>query len=388
MGFFTELVDMVSKVAESTKYDTVLPKFALEEISNFADNHSITELQFNECIGWEDYDNKLLKIKKLDLSNKNISEIPRYLSLLLEECKIESLSLRQNNIQEIPWNFRVKDCYNLKELDMSHNFISEIPKDFELPWSLTNLNLSFNNISKLPFDYRFSNKIKLKTLNLSNNNFHRSLVYGADLSPDIEYLDLSYNQLSEFNIVCVGKLKILKINNNNISKKLDSTLMKIFSNNGSSYDNNPFCKNTSMIYADIVKELDVTLTPKRFLTNSDEIKARDIFDNYKYNLDVIYLEHDKLNEHDSKAIKVYFYDSGRYNYMGDTEVLDFPLKNKKYFIGYIQKKFISVDADGIEITKDKTKLINNFCFNNGELLNIRATSWKAKVHLEKTEKVN
>ena len=240
MSFLGKFVSAVSDIVEATKHDTEISYLALKEVRIFAREHEISELQFNDGISWEDYSSKLLKIKKLDLENKGISKLPPFLSLFLKESNVESLSLKANVIEEIPWNFRIKDCYKLKELDISHNKISEWPKDFELNSSLKKLDFSYNNINDIPFDLRFN--YWLESLNLSNNNFEGSFGYGDSTSFELKYLDISHNQLSRFFIRDIGKLTTLNICNNNITEKLHPDLKKVLEHSNSSFTSNPIFK--------------------------------------------------------------------------------------------------------------------------------------------------
>ncbi len=259
MGFFRDLIEIVSDakeavtdvatdvagvvtdVAESMKYETQIDYIALKPIRDFANDHQITELQFSGCITWEEYDKKLLEIKKLDLSNKGINKLPSMFSLFLKQSNVKALSLKANNIEEIPWNFTIKDCYKLRKLDLSHNKISEIPENFIID-RLKILDLSYNNISDLPFNHL--HRHWAETLILSNNKFEGNFEYDSFLSPNLKKLDLSYNQLKNFYVRDKGVLTTLKINNNNIAGKLHPDLKKVLEHSDSSFKNNPIYQNS------------------------------------------------------------------------------------------------------------------------------------------------
>jgi len=242
---------VVSDIAEATNHDTKIVYVLLKDIRAFADTYQITELEFDENEdwdtfdrdeSWEDYDKKLLRIKKLDLSNKGLTEIPTSLMLFLEESNIETLILRSNDIKEISSTYSFKKCDSLRKLDLSHNKISELPKDFDVNSSLKKLDLSHNKISNLTFGLNFSGQ--LKTLILSNNKFKGVFQYEDRIPTHIKKLDLSYNQLKDFNVRYeVGELRILKINNNKITEKLHPGLKKVFEHDDSSFDNNPIYQN-------------------------------------------------------------------------------------------------------------------------------------------------
>lgn len=240
MSFFGKFVSAVSDIVEATKHDTEISYLALKEIRAFANEHQITELQFNGCLSWEDYNIKLLKIKELYLDNKNISKLPPFFSLFLKGSNVETLSLKANAIEEIPWNFVIKDCHKLKKLILSHNKISEIPEDFIID-NLKILDLSFNIISDLPFNHL--HRHWAESLLLSNNKFEGSFEYDSFLSPALKKLDLSYNQLENFSVRDKGVLTTLKINNNNITEKLHPDLKKVLECSDSSFENNPISQN-------------------------------------------------------------------------------------------------------------------------------------------------
>jgi hypothetical protein len=242
MSFFGKLVRVVSDVAESMKYDTKIMQPALKELRDFANKHQISELQFSGCLSWEDYEKKLLGIKNLDLENKGINKLPDYFSLFLKDSNVESLSLKANDIEEIPWNFTINDCNKLRKLDISHNKISEIPENFIID-SLEILDLSYNNISDLPFNHL--HRHWAKALVLSNNKFEGNFEYDSFISPMLKKLDLSYNQLKNFYVRDKGVLTTLKINNNNIAEKLHPDLKKILESSESSFENNPIYQNSN-----------------------------------------------------------------------------------------------------------------------------------------------
>lgn len=242
MSFFGKLVRVVSDSVGDCKYDTKISQSALRELRDFANKYQISELQFSGCLSWEDYDKKILEIKNLDIENKGINKLPDYFSIFLKESNIESLSLKANAIEEIPWNFFIKDCYKLKKLNLSHNKISKIPEDFIID-NLEILDLSFNNISCLPFNHL--HRHWARSLLLSNNKFEGNFEYDSFISPALKKLDLSYNQLKNFYVRDKGVLTTLKINNNSITEKLHPDLKKVLERSDSSFENNPIFQNSN-----------------------------------------------------------------------------------------------------------------------------------------------
>ena len=83
----------------------------------------------------------------LNLSNKNLHEIPDYIFDLNE---LEELNLSNNKISIIPNN--ISNLTNLKILDLSNNQIIEISNNISFLTSLEYLNLSNNRITKIPIN--------------------------------------------------------------------------------------------------------------------------------------------------------------------------------------------------------------------------------------------
>ena len=90
-------------------------------------------------------------------------------------------------------------AYRLEYLDISHNLLREIPRNF------------------------FQNNHIMKTLIMSNNQIRSLRPEVFQPMKQIEFLDLSNNQLQTFNkklMKFASKLKVLKLNGNNIGPSL------------------------------------------------------------------------------------------------------------------------------------------------------------------------
>ncbi len=128
---------------------------------------------------------KEAKVKHLDLSNKDINELPDEIGSI---TSLTSLNLSYNEIEELPDSIcklsglqelfllrnRIKKLPHgisalskLKTLDISFNPISGLPADFGYFKSLEYFDASFCKIRRLPID--FSNLISLKHLILDDN---------------------------------------------------------------------------------------------------------------------------------------------------------------------------------------------------------------------------
>jgi len=127
------------------------------------------------------------KKTKLDLSNKDITELPpeicnlvnlkelnlsynSLVSLPPELCKLkklESLLLLRNELKDLPDEIGM--LTGLRTLDVSYNPIKEFPPSIGTLTNLQNLDASYCELTKLPLE--FINLLSLKNLYLENNRF-------------------------------------------------------------------------------------------------------------------------------------------------------------------------------------------------------------------------
>jgi len=125
------------------------------------------------------------KHTKLDLSNRDISEIPEAIGQLteLEElnlsyncitalpdsignlCKLKTLLLMRNDLQSL--NPGLCQISRLKLLDISHNKLTSLPAEIGELSELTSLDASYCRLEKLPVE--LINLLSLKALYLENN---------------------------------------------------------------------------------------------------------------------------------------------------------------------------------------------------------------------------
>ena len=123
-----------------------------------------------------------------------------------------SLSLHNCALFDIPVEL-LKLPPKLQNLDLSENYLSEIPN--EVKWEkLKNINLSINCFSSWPCIFH-SNSFHLKTLILSFNDFSLASIPSQPL-PELENLDISYCNLLNFPtfILQSKNLEILNIRGN------------------------------------------------------------------------------------------------------------------------------------------------------------------------------
>lgn len=137
----------------------------------------------------EDYIKDLVKkgqtIQNLDLSGKELTEVPD-----LSKLEIVNLDLSNNRLSSIDYNKLPK---NLNSLDLSNNIINgkfHIKSDSNI--NIDTLNISHNNLEYIAVD------VPIYKLDVSHND---ATIVSFDHS-NIEYLDISYNKkhsnLTEF----------------------------------------------------------------------------------------------------------------------------------------------------------------------------------------------
>jgi len=100
----------------------------------------------------EDYEIKYLikrikntECKHLDLSNKDITELPEEIGELTE---IETLDLSFNHISKLPES--IVNMVNLKELFLMRNSLTKLPENIGKLQNLKSLDVSFNPLKMLP----------------------------------------------------------------------------------------------------------------------------------------------------------------------------------------------------------------------------------------------
>ena len=103
--------------------------------------------------------------KELDLSNQGLTEVPKY---VFERTQLEVLNLSNNKLTgAIPGEIRFLS--NLKNLNLSNNLLTGVPAEVGQLSKLETLDLSNNQLTGLP--YELGNLQNLKTLNISGNNY-------------------------------------------------------------------------------------------------------------------------------------------------------------------------------------------------------------------------
>lgn len=177
--------------------------------------------------------NRYQSLNKLILSNNDLVFFP---IKELENLKhLKKLDLSNNQLDNIHSDI-FKHLNDLEDLNYSHNLlwgfdISILNTDS----SLSKFNLSHNQINNLK---RSSENIttKLKILDVSHNNFNNLNFFDDFL--ELEYLDLSFNNLISLpakSLLRLQHLKILYINNNHLLdlnfENLPLSLLELYAKN-------------------------------------------------------------------------------------------------------------------------------------------------------------
>ncbi|SHE67344.1 Leucine Rich Repeat [Bacteroides luti] len=189
------------------------------------------------------------QITKLDLSNRNLTEVPQE---IFQCINLRKLILSNNLINNIPP--QIVSLRKLKVLDLSHNKISQLYANvFKLP-ALETLNISYNSLNKIPHQIKESN---IKNLLVQNN-----LISNIDVKAisELEKLNISYNKLTSFVLKqgdfnlrhlwisdnpikkfqiskpCVPNLRHIHVYTSEIASDCSLEYMKLAIKKGNSYD--------------------------------------------------------------------------------------------------------------------------------------------------------
>lgn len=159
-----------------------------------------------------------MRIKKINLHNNNLSNIPS--SEYLEEMRVSNNKIKDKVVVNCP---RLKiliannndisklsvESDNLNCLDVSHNVLKSI-NICSSP--IVNLNLSFNRFDHKVVEYlnKSACRLTLKRLNISNNLLAGDLDFSA--FENLTYLDISFNGVKS--VVLPDSLQYVVCNNN------------------------------------------------------------------------------------------------------------------------------------------------------------------------------
>ncbi|XP_014669029.1 PREDICTED: chaoptin-like, partial [Priapulus caudatus] len=164
----------------------------------------------------------LTNIELLDLSNNELLSFPLEALILLtsQQKPLKRLSLARNLIAELPVD---SERLYVRELDLSHNTIGRVERDFfyDVGYSLESLDLSHNVIADIPTS-AFANLRKLTRVSLRGNRVTRLFEHSR-----VEYLDAAQNNFTTFSLVDLTRLPRLgqlDLSGNRISQFLSTTV--------------------------------------------------------------------------------------------------------------------------------------------------------------------
>ncbi|XP_060071463.1 leucine-rich repeat-containing protein 20-like [Ylistrum balloti] len=129
----------------------------------------------------------------LDLSGCGLMKIPDAIYMVLRGTTIRTSNLSRNQLQKVPpklpANFKL-----LQELNLSQNFLSELPGEMSLMSELTALDLSMNRLREIPpVIYQFGN---LQVLRITRNAIVEIDMDRLSQMSSLQEVDLRGNPLS------------------------------------------------------------------------------------------------------------------------------------------------------------------------------------------------
>ena len=162
---------------------------------------------------------KLPVLAELDLSDNKVKKLPKKFS---DIKNLESLNISNNQFQIL--NPFFESFFSMKFLDASNNLVSDI-SDLGSLRNIISLNLSNNRIKEIPLGISYLKR--LKNLDLSNNQVY-ALPKGFVSLNKLEELNLENNQLGSLPpyLYRLKKLKSINLAGNNLSEKEKDRIRK------------------------------------------------------------------------------------------------------------------------------------------------------------------
>jgi len=269
----------------------------------------------------------LTNLKKLEIVNTNVNEIPETISNLKS---LEHLTISLSGIQEIPGS--ILKLKNLKHLDLSRNSITAFPNGLSNSKNLEYLDLANNDIVTLPSDFNKLNKLqylslssnsKINNLNILKNLKNLNTLYLSYLEiteypswlknlSSLEFLDLSGNEITSLSssIGNLVNLKTLNVSYNLLSdlpsnfKKLTNILYLDISHNSFTtipkyvkYLKNIIDLNVDYNAISVIPEFIGDMTSLKALSiDENKITTIPTFLSKLKNLEELYLNYNEISE--------------------------------------------------------------------------------------------
>jgi len=151
-------------------------------------------------------------IKELYLSYNELTQLPKEIGNLTQ---LTHLSLSYNQLTQLPRE--IGNLTQLTYLYLSYNELTQLPKEIGNLTQLTHLSLSNNELTQLPTE--IGNFTQLDYLNLSDNQLTQLPNEIGQLT-QLTHLNLSYNQLTQLptEIGNLTQLTCLSLHNNELTQ--------------------------------------------------------------------------------------------------------------------------------------------------------------------------
>ncbi|MFO7795703.1 MAG: leucine-rich repeat domain-containing protein [Promethearchaeati archaeon] len=109
----------------------------------------------------------LYRLERVDYLDLSFNYLKKLSSEIFKLRELQLLNLKGNEFNHFPTIFRSFKIKNLLSLNLSYNYINEIPDWIGELYSLKSLDLSYNELNSLPKS--ISNLINLESLNIEHN---------------------------------------------------------------------------------------------------------------------------------------------------------------------------------------------------------------------------
>jgi Leucine-rich repeat (LRR) protein len=257
-------------------------KRSIDNLFKWADKYNLDKEVFPRDI------NKLSKLVELDISRKEILELPKELIRLKN---LTYLDASFNKLKSIP--DELKELYSLRFLNLEGNELESIPNSILEKKNLLYLCLKKNKITNIPS--RVSNLKLLAHLCLCYNHI-KEIPEELSVLSNLESFCIHGNKLDLIseNIVNLPKLKTFSISNNSL-KKLPNKLNKMQNLETLEFENN------------CIEKLDLSILklPRLKQISFDDNLFKYVLENINLlsNINCINIEHSKILDKKSNLLK-------------------------------------------------------------------------------------